>query len=861
MTGPDSQSTENKTFEEEGRALIGVRVRYTCYFTISLFLIYNLLDRVIFPQLSTTLLYLRIFLALLHFILYLATFSRFGKKHPVMIGILTYTSIGWVIVAMCLLTGGHESSYYAGLLLVTIGFGIMMPWRLKDAVLTSLLINGMYMGSIILFDDITNLPLFVNNNFFLWGTSVISVVSSKIWEGYRHREFNDKQMLKELDKAKSAFFANVSHEFKTPMTLVVTPLENAAQRIPKTAPEIILPRQVFDGVRQNAYRLSGLISDLLDLTKSEIGKARLRAVEIPDTKDHLEKIFRSVVPLIEAKGIAAAFEAPARLAPHFFDTAKIDKVIINLLSNAVKFTPSGGKITMRVWDDVGGEGTLKIQVEDTGIGIASENLSRVFERFMQVDASSTRAYGGMGIGLSLVKDFVEQHGGRIEVASQVGQGSRFTVSLPRGREHFKGVLVAPQEEEIGTGIDLPQLPIAERAEKQEEHWDEEATLGETILVVDDNAEMRQAVRDVLKGKYRVIPARDGVEGVTLAREKKPDLVISDIMMPRKDGYGLLQDLKGDPATREIPVILLTAKAGEENLALGFQFGADDYIAKPFQPKEVVSRVQNLIRLRRQKEEIARQRDELGLLNQTLKETEAELVQSEKLSTVGLLAAGVAHEINNPAYAVTLNLANIESIVEEMNGNLTSETLGRLQRHLKRSQDEIERIKRITKTLLGYSQKNREGITSRNLSQDVENTLLLLKTTIEDGGTEIHWDPKSFSHSLEADHAAINQVFTNLIQNSVQAGAKNLWLEATCDDSVYRIRIADDGSGIPSEALPRVFEPFFTTKEVGSGVGLGLNIVHRIVKAHQGEIRVESTIGKGTEFRLTLPISPLHNEKT
>ncbi len=549
------------------------------------------------------------------------------------------------------------------------------------------------------------------------------------------------------------------------------------------------------------------------------------------------------------------------LKSHYFDKSKIDKVIVNLLSNAIKFTPKGGKITVRVWDE---GGILKVSVTDTGIGIPKEKLGQVFERFMQVDASSTRAYGGMGIGLSLVKDFVEQHGGTVEVESEVGNGTRFTITLPRGKEHFKATVVEASDSDVGKGVDLPIAPIAETMGKGPKSWDtvqespgpETPDSGlETVLVVDDTPDMLQAVGEVLKGRYRMLFANDGEEGVQMAREQRPDLVISDVMMPKKDGYGLLKDLKGDPVTREIPIILLTAKSGEENLAIGFQYGADDYVTKPFQPKEVLSRTANLIRIRRQREEIARQRDELARMNRELKEMEAELVQSEKLSTVGMLAAGIAHEINNPAYALTLSLANIEVRLEEMQNGNRGETLEKLQHHLKRSQEEIGRIKKIVKTILGYSQKNREGVKRGDLADDIENTLVLLKHQIEESKATVHWERKSLP--IEADHGALNQAVTNVIQNALQAGAKNIRIAADRERDNCRIRIADDGSGIPEEVLPRIFEPFFTTKEVGKGSGLGLNIVHRIIKAHHGEVLVTSKVGSGSEFTIVLPVNRSH----
>jgi len=293
------------------------------------------------------------------------------------------------------------------------------------------------------------------------------------------------------------------------------------------------------------------------------------------------------------------------LKSHYFDKSKIDKVVMNLLSNAIKFTPSGGKITMNVWDE--GE-NLKFSIADTGIGIPKENLPHIFERFMQVDSSSTREHGGMGIGLSLVKDFVELHGGTVDVKSEVGKGTQFTVTLPRVKIPIQQMTAEKNSAALQTSPikALQEDPWSTTTESQEQEMTNQRPDIETVLIVDDHPEMRQAVGHVLADQYNLLFANNGEEGIQRAQERKPDLIISDIMMPKIDGYGLLKELRSDPQTRNIPIILLTAKSGEESLALGFEAGADDYIPKPFSPKEVSSRVRNLIRIRKQSEEIEKQ---------------------------------------------------------------------------------------------------------------------------------------------------------------------------------------------------------------------------------------------------------------
>ena len=779
---------------------------------------------------------------------------------------LYFCSIGILIAEMCRQMGGYGSTYYAGLNIVMLVVGLVMPWSALYTAINGLIIYSAFV--VLGYRPGFSAAALVNSSFFLLSTDLIASVASWWTDRYRRNEFKTRQELKDLDRVKSIFFANVSHELKTPMTLVLTPLEYALEKTPEGAEGIRLARETFRSIRHNAYRLSELISDLLDLSKGEVGKERIRPVLIQETEDFFKRIFLSLVPLMEEKGLQHEFcrSGVSPFKPHYFDKVKIEKAVVNLLSNAIKFTPKGGKITMRVWDDpLPGlrEPVLRLSVEDTGIGIPEDKLPHVFERFMQVDASSTRAYGGLGIGLSLVKDFIEQHGGSVDAESRIGAGTKMAVTLPRGKENFRAMMIETESEfDPGEETDLPEAPVIEGM--RESRWkEEEADLhsegpgddAEKVLVIDDIADMRHALREVLKSRYRIVAAKDGVEGIEVAKREKPDLIISDIMMPRLDGYGLIQEIKNDPSLRETPVILLTARSGGENISNAFQNGADDYVEKPFQPREVVSRVEKLLRLRRQNEEILKQKEELEKVNRELKEMQAELVQSEKLSTVGILAAGVAHEINNPAYSVTLNLANIEGLIDKAknDGGFGPEAVDRLQHHLKRSQDEISRIKRIVKTLLSYSRKGSEGITMGDLGQDIDSTLMLLKSAIEEAGKIVHWSPNGGREPVAGDPSALNQILCKLGQKAVQAGSKNVWIEVDQDEATCRIGVADDGSGIPSDVMPHIFEPFFTTKEVGKGTGLGLNIVHRVVKSHRGEIMVSSQVGKGTTFTVILPV--------
>ncbi|MBI4126800.1 MAG: response regulator, partial [Deltaproteobacteria bacterium] len=509
----------------------------------------------------------------------------------------------------------------------------------------------------------------------------------------------------------------------------------------------------------------------------------------------------------------------------------------NLVGNAVKFTPEGGTITIRAWDD--GD-ILNVTVADTGIGISEEHRERVFERFMQVDASSTRAYGGMGVGLSLVKDLVEQHGGSVAVESDIGKGSIFTVRLPRGREHFR-VPEASGEAWVPLTTNVSREALA-GAESVSDDRVPELSVAEgapTILVVDDTAEMRDAVRNVLSG-FHVVTANDGVEGLVAAREHTPDLIISDVMMPRKDGHAFVQDLKSDPAFADTPVILLTAKVGEENLAAGFAAGADDYIVKPFQPKEVIARVTNLLKIQRQKRELEQ-------MNQELKNIRQELIQSEKSAAVGVLAAGMAHELNNPVAAIRNYL---QDILEELPNDSPYHD------RIEGAERATERCKRIVADVLAFSQQGSTG-------EPCQINDLVTKTA-EVAKRELLQPTMTLTTNLAADIPSsivnpieLKQVLMNLLVNARDAidGKGTITLTTRKTDGRICIEVRDTGSGIALEHQTKIFDPFFTTKPAGKGMGLGLALSSTMIKRAGGDLQVESQLGQGSCFRITLPITP------
>jgi PAS domain S-box-containing protein len=402
--------------------------------------------------------------------------------------------------------------------------------------------------------------------------------------------------LADLDRAKTQFFSNVSHEFRTPLTLMLAPLEQLLSQPELDAQAV---RGSVEAAHRNALRLLKLVNTLLDFSRIEAGRidARFAPVDLADYTVEIASSFRS---LFDDAGLALIVEAQPLDHPVYIDRDLWEKVVLNLMSNAFKYTLAGEvRVTLRAAPDGAG---AEMVVADTGVGIPQAEISRVFERFHRVENSQGRSYEGSGIGLALVREVVELHRGAIAVESQLGVGSTFTVRVPFGTAHLPAEL-------IGHAQDARAVSRREAFLNETSGWAAPLVTGAPatpqggrtsrgrVLLADDNADMRQYVaRLLLEEGYQVETAADGETALNLARTRPPNLVLADVMMPKLDGLGLLRALRADAATAETPVVLLSARAGEEAKIEGLEAGADDYLVKPFSSRELMARVQAAIRL-------------------------------------------------------------------------------------------------------------------------------------------------------------------------------------------------------------------------------------------------------------------------
>ncbi|MFI0240616.1 SpoIIE family protein phosphatase [Streptomyces sp. NPDC016845] len=449
------------------------------------------------------------------------------------------------------------------------------------------------------------------------GHVATGIASARSYQAQQRRA----EELAELDRAKTTFFSNISHEFRTPLTLIMGPLEGLQDELADAAPRV---REELDVMHRNGLRLGKLVNTLLDFSRIEAGRmqASYEPVDLATVTGELASVFRSA---IDKAGLDFDVDCAPLPEPVHIDRGMWEKIVLNLLSNALKFTFEG---SIRVTVHAEGPEAV-VNIHDTGIGVAAAEMPRLFERFHRIENARSRSNEGSGIGLALVKELVTLHGGTITADSTENEGTRFTIRLPFGRAHLPSDAVRPDDDGTGSALHaadpfvqealrwLPDKQAPSEDEDAADHADAPpATATQTaalarILVADDNADMREYLSRLLRGAgYEVHTADDGRQALDAIRDDAPDLVVSDVMMPHLDGLALVGLLRNDPRTASVPVLLLSARAGQEASIEGLQAGADDYLVKPFAAAEFLARVRANVELARLRNHHARWRTAL-----------------------------------------------------------------------------------------------------------------------------------------------------------------------------------------------------------------------------------------------------------
>jgi len=609
-----------------------------------------------------------------------------------------FTASAAFIIAAAFLHKGYASPYSYVLVVMLVGVGFVTLWPWKLALSFSLTVYGMYWIPILLgMGSISDSTDFVGYQLFICGMILVIIVSQQLRLRLQKVAFLNRlqlsqakislektnERLRELDQLKSDFFANVSHELRTPLTLSLGPLESLLKM--EHTPE---EDQHLQALHRNQIRLLRLINQLLDAAKVESGKVQAEYSE-QDVVALIRGLVGEVNDAARAKGLAIEIVAPLQPVWLYVDREKFEQLLLNLLSNAFKFTDSGGRIVVSVKE---GDDSTRVSVSDTGFGIPEDTLHTIFDRFTQADSSETRQYAGTGIGLALVQSYVELHHGTIDVQSEWGHGTTFTVSLPRGKAHLPpeqirktsgaaatttlkatqlvDFQVEPEEElETERAADhARQVPHDEGRGPEDADWLPALMAPNSdqarVLVVDDNADMRKYLLSLLRHRYEVKTAKNGAEGLSITKKWDPDLVVSDVMMPVMSGSALCKAIKqGGGRLSRTPVILVTARVEEQTKLRGLDYGADDYLLKPFLQEELLLRVRNLVTKRRQ---------ERALLDAHLTlRTQQEYVQSDLelardfqndlLSKLDMPAPLAAHVEFRPAEVVGGDFYHLSSL--------------------------------------------------------------------------------------------------------------------------------------------------------------------------------------------------------
>ncbi|HET7674023.1 MAG TPA: ATP-binding protein, partial [Gammaproteobacteria bacterium] len=626
------------------------------------------------------------------------------------------------------------------------------------------------------------------------------------------------ESLAEYDRAKTEHFENISHEFRTPLTLMLGPLDEAIGKAPAEW------REPLKMARRNAQRLLRMVNLLLDFARIEAGRleARYEPTDLSTYTADLASNFRSA---IESAGLRYIVDCAPLPESVDVDRVMWEKIVFNLISNAYNHTREG-EVAVRLKS---ADGEVVLTVSDTGVGISETDLPHIYERFFRGADVSARVQEGIGIGLPLVRELVRLHGGDIAATSKRGEGSTFTVSIPFGRAHRRWARPAeaavPMTEAVAYigGIPPPPQPAPPVAVAGNRDG------RPRIIVADDNADMRAYLFRLLAPHYEVETANDGAAALDAVNRERPDLVLSDVMMPAMNGFELLQAIKGDPVLRPIPVILLTARAGEHETVGALEAGADEYLVKPFSAAELLARIRSQLELadsRKQLERASRAKDEF--------------------------LAMLGHELRNPLSPIATALQLMRLRAPDV-----------LIREREIIENQVRQLGALVDDLLDVSRIARGKIELKKEQVDVAQ---VIAQALETAGPLLEQREQSVQTDIgdglivEGDSRRLVQIVSNLLTNAAKYSPprRTVHVGAAREGKQVVIRVRDEGIGIGRDLLPRVFELFTQDRRAldraEGGLGLGLAIVRSLTRLHGGSVDAYSAgRNRGAEFVVRLPL--------
>ena len=672
---------------------------------------------------------------------------------------------------------------------------------------------------------------------------------------------------RELDLARAKakeletqLFANVSHELRTPLALILGPTERLLSGPGLSAAQ----RTDLEVVARNARSLLKHVGDLLDVAKAEAGKLAPTYCETD-----LAELVRATGAHFDGFAADRRIEYTVDAAPPLpaeLDTGKLQRALLNLLSNAFKFTPVGGRV--RCAARATPDGRLVIEVADSGPGVPATQRDAVFERFRQLETGATRRFGGTGLGLAIVRDFVEIQRGQVSIGDAPEGGALLTIELPAHAP--PGALVtSPDDSAVMLRAMVRETLDSLREPTEAPPASTRAGLP-LVLVVEDNADMNRFVARTLAPDFRVASALDGQKGLELCVALKPDLVVSDVMMPVLSGDALVREIRARPELDSVPIILLTAKTDDALRVRLLREGAQDYLAKPFFAEELCARVKNLVTMKRARDilqndlasrtrdleslarEVAQRRRELetALDSARVARDHADRASAMKTSFLRM----VSHELRTPLTSLKLNL---ERLVRSRDRSLTP----RQHDMLRKIATASVRLQELIESLLEYARieggRLRVSIEPFDVRALCEGVIEELGPQAEQKGITLRLSPVPELAPLASDPRLVRLVVVNLVGNAVKFTQEGeVLVSITGGAGDHAVCVRDSGPGIPPEDHERIFEPFEQMEPLPNkhtrGVGLGLSIVKEMVEALRGRIELDSAVGSGSTFTVTLP---------
>jgi signal transduction histidine kinase len=646
--------------------------------------------------------------------------------------------------------------------------------------------------------------------------------------------------LGELDAAKTTFFNNISHEFRTPLTLMLGPIEEA---LADTAnPLNAMQAERIRLAHNNTLRLFKLVNALLDFSRLEAGRshAHFAPIDLGGFSAELAGMFTSAM---DKAGIALLIDCPPASQPAWVDREMWEKIVPNLVSNALKFTLEGSIIVR--FREVGD--AFVLEVADTGVGIAPEELPRIFDRFHRVAKTKARTHEGTGIGLSLVRELVHLHGGRVTVGSQIDIGTTFRVEIPIGYAHLPPESVSMQAADPRMSRDVvAHVKEVSRWNSKAEFAGDALTSADVtpdggkkisakaprdhVLIVDDNPDLRQYLAGLLAPDYDITVAADGQAALETIAVRKPNIVVSDVMMPRVDGFELVRRLRDDADTAALPVILLSARAGEESAIDGLDAGADDYLVKPFSAREFLARVRTHAQLARTRQEW------IEKLERANRELDA-------------FSYSVSHDLRAPLRTIDgygRALANEFGAMLNTNG----------REYVDKIIDGTQRMGAIIEALISLA-----VVARAPLQRETVDLSALAKTIVDDlrqaepqRDVRVHIDDGLSAHG---DAKLLGVVLVNLFSNAWKFTARTATPEIhfmRYAAAEFTFVVCDNGAGFDVQKASQLFAPFqrlHNPKEF-AGTGIGLATVQRVIERHGGRIWAEAKPGLGASFYFSIP---------